>query len=164
MAVLPCTSPVSEVFSAVSEAGSAHDGGILRACRRTTTSLISLLGWPGSEVRSGTQPMAPYKASRRSQLLQAFGRPADETQINYFLVLRCCSVQSQRMPEAPVPLPVKTLIAPPPLRYGPAIPLRREAVLELDVVGREPQRSYRRQTSSTQRQAQVTGVRGVCVR
>ena len=32
------------------------------------------------------------------------------------------------------------------------------------VVGREPQRSYRRQTSSTQRQAQVTGVRGVCVR
>jgi hypothetical protein len=30
-------------------------------------------------------------------------------------------------------------------------------VLELDVVGREHQRSYRRQTSSTQRQLQVTG-------
>ena len=30
-------------------------------------------------------------------------------------------------------------------------------MLELDVVGREPQRSYRQQTSSMQRQAQVTG-------
>jgi len=65
------------------------------------------------------------------------------------LLFRCLSRRSSRRPL---------------LRYGPAILLRGETVLELDVVGREPQRSYTRQTSSMQRQAQVTGVRGVCVR
>ena len=99
------------------------------------------------------------KASQPEPTTPTFGRTADES--STFFVLRCCSVSANAgkllfrcLSRRPSRRPL--------LRYGPAIPLRRAAVLELDVVGREPQRSYRRQTSSMQRQAQVTGVRGVC--
>ena len=122
------------------------------------------------EVRSGTPPMAETQAASEHRSTGNSKRSRGRSKSGFgcqVLFSGAISVQSQRMPESSGLFRClsKHSSRRPLLRYGLAISLREEAVLELDVVGREPQRSYRRQTSSTQRQAQITGVRGrVCVR
>jgi hypothetical protein len=137
-----------------------------RSNRRTNSELVSHLqwawvdSWAGRRLKLGQAPMAETQAGSK----RARGRSKSKFLAAHLSVLRCC-FSSQRMPGSSCSAALSRRSSRRPLlRYGSAIPLRSEAALELDVVGREPQRPYRRQTSSMQRQAQVTGVRGVCVR
>ena len=154
---------VSEAGSAIEAASVEAVGGQQRAWYHFRSGLGSTAGGRGvlSPARHATKAPSGRAAEAKptpklsgtrlmGQLL--FRSPVLFSSVSANagkLLFRCLSRRSSRRPL---------------LRHGPAIPLRREAVLELDVVGRKPQRSYRRRTSSMQRQAQVTGVRGVCVR
>ena len=165
-----CSKTVFEAGPGLEAASSTQPADKQRDGITFAAGLGRLLGWEASEVTEGqargTHQRRRPRGHRRQQQNELadeassrtkFGCPPFSSPVLFCsvsanagkLLFRCLSRRSSRRPL---------------LRYGAAIPLRRAAVLELDVVGREPQRPYRRQTSSMQRQAQVTGVRGVCVR
>ena len=82
-----CSMTVSEAVQRLRQHLSKQPADKQRAGYHFRSGLGSTagVGGVGSSARHATQ--GAIKASRRSQLLQA-----------YFFVLRCCSVQSQRMP------------------------------------------------------------------
>ena len=160
-----CSKTVFEAGPGLEAASSTQPADKQRAGITFAVGLGRLLGWEASEVTEGQARGTHQRRRPRGHRRQQQNELADEASFAAHLsvLLLFCSVSAKAGKLLFRCLPRRSSRRP-LLRYGPAIPLRRAAVLELDVVGREPQRSYRRQTSSMQRQAQVTGVRGVCVR
>ena len=112
---LRCSKTVFEAGSGLEAASSTQPADKRRAGSTFAVDLGPQLGWEASEVTEGQargthgDAGSEHRRATANELADEasppFSSPGKKVLAAHLSVLRCCSVQSQRMPEAPVPLP-----------------------------------------------------------